>query len=119
MKQFGGKISKHNIFPADPGYHDMFDHTAGNYKRRKRMRRHAYKAPGGPFGLKASWPMAAAAMNAAAAAAAAGHHHHHHPHSMAGHHRVHDVSSSGHHHLGLYARTHPYNLAHYAQMNSR
>ena len=95
---------------SDPGYHDMFDHTAGNYKRRKRMRRHAYKTPGGPFGLKASWPMAAAAMSAAAAAAAAGHHHHHHHGAI-----PHDVSAGHHHHhLGLYARTHPYNLAHYS-----
>ncbi len=86
----------------DGNYGDMFEQ--GNLRRRKRMRRHAYKTPGG-FGLKA-WPIAAAAMGAAAAAAA----HHHHD----GHH---------HHHLGLYAAsraTHPYNqLAHYAQMNSR
>ncbi len=92
------------FFLADPSYNDMFE--KGNYRRRKRMRRHAYKTPGG-FGLKA-WPMAAAAAMGAAAAAAHQHHH-----------------DTG-HHLDLYARSaaaaahHPYNLAqHYAQMNSR
>jgi len=57
---------------SDPDYGEMFDN--GNYKRRKRMRRHAYKAPGG-FGLKA-WPLSAAVGPAAAAAAAAMHGHH-------------------------------------------
>ena len=35
----------------DPQYQDMFEE--GNFRRRKRMRRHAYKSPG--IGFK-SWP---------------------------------------------------------------
>ena len=36
----------------DEQYQDMFEE--GNFRRRKRMRRHAYKSPGG-IGFK-SWP---------------------------------------------------------------
>ena len=56
----------------DPSYHDMFDE--GNYRRRKRMRRHAYKTPGG-YGMRhaaaaATWETAARMAVAASAAAA-------------------------------------------------
>ena len=39
------------ILFTDPQYQDMFEE--GNFRRRKRMRRHAYKSPG--IGFK-SWP---------------------------------------------------------------
>ena len=55
------------LLDSDPQYQDMFE--PGNYRRRKRMRRHAYKASG-LAGFK-SWPISDHATTAAAAAAAA------------------------------------------------